>query len=84
MKQKQVSGDLPIGTRINQLRLARGLTLCQLGELLHVSPQAVHKWERGVNYPDITLLPLLSRVLGIPIADLFGEQEDGKENDPFH
>lgn len=60
-----------MGRVIALARKARGLTLRQLGERLGVSAQAVHKWERGINYPDITLIPLVAHVLEISIADLF-------------
>lgn len=61
-----------MGRVIALARRARGMTLRQLGERLGVSAQAVHKWERGVNYPDITLLPMIARVLEVSIEDLFG------------
>ena len=60
-----------MGRVIALARRARGMTLRQLGERLGVSAQAVHKWERGVNYPDITLLPMIARVLEVSIEDLF-------------
>ncbi len=63
-----------MGRVIALARQARGLTLRQLGERLGVSAQAVHKWERGVNYPDITLIPMIARALEIPIQKLFEEQ----------
>lgn len=61
-----------MGRVIALARRARGMTLRQLGERLGVSAQAVHKWERGVNYPDITQLPMIARVLEVSIEDLFG------------
>jgi transcriptional regulator with XRE-family HTH domain len=61
-----------MGRVIALARRARGMTLRQLGERIGVSAQAVHKWERGVNYPDITLLPMIARVLEVSIEDLFG------------
>ena len=42
---------------IRQRRQAMGLTQEGLAERLGVSAPAVNKWERGLNYPDITLLP---------------------------
>ena len=34
---------------VRQLRKERGMTQQQVAEALHVSPQAVSKWERGVS-----------------------------------
>ena len=38
-----------IGTLLTQLRRERNMTQLQLAEKLHVSPQAVSKWETGVS-----------------------------------
>ena len=53
------------GHLIARLRSEWGLTQKQLAEQLHVSPQAVSKWERGLNCPDAGLLPALSALLGV-------------------
>ena len=36
-----------IGELLGRLRKERGMTQLQVAEALHVSPQAVSKWERG-------------------------------------
>lgn len=61
---------------IRQRRLARNYTQEQLAELLGVTAPAVNKWEKGVSYPDITLLPTLARVLGTDLNTLLSFQED--------
>ncbi len=73
MTEKPYGKSMDIGKIIATHRAKRGMTLQQLGEALGISAQAVHKWERGINYPDITLIPLLARTLNIPITTLFGE-----------
>ena len=60
-----------IGRQIRTHRLHCSMTQEKLAELLCVTPQAVSKWENGVSYPDITLLPELSAALGIKIDELF-------------
>lgn len=55
---------IKVGGHICRLRKQLGLTQNQLGEKLHVSFQAVSKWERGETLPDISLLPELAEVLG--------------------
>jgi transcriptional regulator with XRE-family HTH domain len=47
-----------MGTRIRQLRVARGLTQPELGELCGVSKSAVSQWEDG-STEDIKLKPFL-------------------------
>ena len=44
--------------------------------MLCVSPQAVSKWENDLSCPDISLLPKLSKILGISVDELLsGKQE---------
>lgn len=54
---------MKVGRQIYILRKLRGLTQGQLGERLNVSFQAVSKWERGENLPDVGLLPALASLL---------------------
>ena len=53
---------MKINEIIREKRLAKGLTQEQAASRLGVSPPAVNKWEKGVTYPDITLLPALARL----------------------
>ena len=49
-----------IGLFIRDRRLALGLTQQQLADKLGITDKAVSKWERGISYPDITLLRRLA------------------------
>ena len=69
-----------LSERIAALRKERGLTQEQLGTMVGVSAQAVSKWEKG-GTPDVELLPVLSRQLGVTIDALFG-MEGGEREDP--
>jgi len=60
-----------IGAKLKSYRKARGMTFAEFGKILGVSPQAVCKWEHGINYPDITLLPVLARMFGCSVDDFF-------------
>lgn len=68
-----------LSERIASLRKERGLTQEQLGKMVGVSSQAVGKWEKG-GAPDVELLPVLSRQLGVTIDALFG-LEGGEQVD---
>ena len=48
---------------IRTKRLAAGLTQEALAQKVGVTSPAVSKWEKGISYPDITLLPILARNL---------------------
>lgn len=68
-----------LSERIAALRKERGLTQEQLGQMVGVSAQAVSKWEKG-GAPDVELLPVLSRQLGVTIDALFGLEGGEKIN----
>ncbi|HEY5231820.1 MAG TPA: helix-turn-helix transcriptional regulator, partial [Galbitalea sp.] len=57
-------------------RQAVGLTQRDLAERLFVTESAVSKWERGLSYPDITLVASLSRELGISEGELINASDD--------
>lgn len=61
-----------LGGRIREQRKKLGLKQEDIAHALQVSPQAVSKWERGENAPDIATLGPLSRLLGVSIDQLLG------------
>ena len=68
--------EMTIGKRIAALRREKNLKQDDLAQILEVSPQAVSKWENDQTCPDISLLPLLAKTLGISVDELLsGKQE---------
>lgn len=65
------------GKKIKELRLQKIVTQEQLAAHLNISPQAVSKWENGLTFPDIQLLPEISVYFGVTIDELF-EMTDEK------
>ena len=61
---------LSIGHVIFKLRKEKAITQEQLGIFIGVSTAAVSKWESGVSYPDITLLPTLASFFNVTIDKL--------------
>lgn len=61
---------MTIGKNIKRLRQNKGVTQEQLAESLHISGQAVSKWENGTALPDITLLPMLADYFGVTTDEL--------------
>jgi transcriptional regulator with XRE-family HTH domain len=55
---------------IATLRKEKGLTQKELAGQLGVTDKAVSKWERGLSYPDISLLSQLSAILGVTTSEL--------------
>lgn len=70
------------GLLIAETRKEKELTQGELAQALHVSTQAVSKWERGLNFPDITLLEPLAEALGLTVTELIaGERNAPPEED---
>ena len=65
------------GRTIAKLRKKMGLTQTELADMLKVSNKAVSKWENGGGYPEITLLPALSEILGVSIDYLLKGDTQG-------
>ncbi len=68
-----------LGENIKRLRQEKGITQETLAEFLSVSFQSVSRWERGESYPDITMLPLLSKFFGVSVDELLGMNEEQDE-----
>lgn len=72
-----------IGKLIANCRKEQQLTQEQLAQKLNISKNAVSKWERGINLPDVSLMLELCQILKISLNELFlGEkilEEEFKE-----
>jgi transcriptional regulator with XRE-family HTH domain len=67
------------GQLITELRKEKGLTQKQLADALNVTDKAVSKWERGLSFPDISMLEPISELLGVSIMEILaGERQNGE------
>lgn len=58
------------GSFIAEMRKGKNMTQAELVAKLQVTDKAVSRWERGVGYPDITLLEPLAGQLGVTVLDI--------------
>ena len=58
------------GAFIARNRKRAGMTQKDLASLLRVTDKAVSKWERGLSFPDVTLLEPLAAAFGLDVAEL--------------
>lgn len=63
---------LQIGEKLKELRYHNGITQDKLAEVLGVSSQSVSRWELGICYPDLELLPVIANYFDITLDDLVG------------
>lgn len=71
------------GSLIAAIRKEQNRTQQDLSNELGVSSAAISKWERGIGFPDVSLIEPLATSLGITITELFkGERiENGDANE---
>lgn len=63
---------IELGNNIRTLRKAKEITQEKLAAQLHISYQAVSKWENGVAQPDINMIPVIANYFDVTIDELFG------------
>ncbi|MDE5678825.1 MAG: helix-turn-helix domain-containing protein [Lachnospiraceae bacterium] len=64
-----------IGKRIAFYRKEKGITQKELAEFLHISYQAVSKWESGKSMPTVEMLYEISKLLNVTVDTLLNENE---------
>ena len=70
---------LNFAENIRKLRRENGFTQEQLAEKMGVSFQTVSRWETGVVYPDIELLPVLAELFETRVDELIGCTKNDKD-----
>src|SRR5438094_10519743 len=63
--------DRHVGARIRERRIMLGLTQQQLADLIGVTYQQAHKYERGINRVSAGRLFEVAQVLSVPIGYFF-------------
>ncbi len=58
------------GAFVAERRKEKELTQKELADMLRISDKAVSKWERGLSFPDITLLEPLADIFSVSITEL--------------
>ena len=63
--------DRHVGARMRERRILLGLTQQQMAELIGVTYQQAHKYERGLNRISAGRLFEIAQVMGVPVAWFF-------------
>ncbi|MBV8889858.1 MAG: helix-turn-helix domain-containing protein [Alphaproteobacteria bacterium] len=76
--------DRHVGTRIRERRIMLGLTQQQLADLIGVTYQQAHKYERGINRVSAGRLFEIAQVLSVPVNYFFDglDDESGRSISP--
>lgn len=68
------------GNIICKYRKKKNMTQEDLANQLYITAKAVSKWERGLSFPDISILIPLSEILELSLYDLLkGEESNERE-----
>lgn len=80
MSARKVDMMKHFGERLGCLRKNRGITQDALAKYLGISYQAVSKWENGLGFPEITLIPAISSFFGVSSDFLLGIELEKSED----
>ena len=72
-----------VGQTIAALRKEKGMTQKDLAQQLHVTDKAVSKWERGLNFPELSLMEPLAAALDTSVIHLLS-LEDASSQEVVH
>lgn len=68
-----------LGLFVSRLRKEQNMTQKELAERLGVTDKAVSKWERGLSFPDISLLEPLADTFDVSVMELLQGKRMPKE-----
>ena len=57
--------DNHFSNNFKDLRKLKELTQEQVAEMLGVTSQAISKWECGISYPEIEMLPIIANLFKV-------------------
>lgn len=60
---------------IKKYRKEKGITQMELAQKLEVEQNTVSQWENGIRLPRSDKLPLLAKLLGCTVDDLFKDTQ---------
>lgn len=64
------------GRFIVELRKEKNMTQKEMADQFHITNKAISKWERGLSFPDISMLKPLAEFFGVTILELLNGERD--------
>lgn len=62
------------GIFVHELRKEKQMTQKEMADKLGITDKAVSKWERGLSYPDISMLEPIAKLLDVSVMELLQGQ----------
>ncbi|MCC7282376.1 MAG: helix-turn-helix domain-containing protein [Acetobacteraceae bacterium] len=79
--QRANAADRHVGARIRERRVMLGLSQQQLAQMIGVTYQQAHKYERGLNRISAGRLYEIAQVMGVPVSWFFEGLAGGGAHD---
>ena len=73
--------ELSLANNIRTFRKQRHLTQEQLAEVFGVTTGAVHKWESGISFPELSLIVEMADFFDTSVDALLGNRIKDKRED---
>ncbi len=73
--------NLNFAENFKNLRKQKGITQEKISQILGVSSQSVSRWELGICYPDIEMLPSIANYFCVSVDKLLSNDVDSKKKD---
>lgn len=71
--------NLKVGNFIKSLRKEKNMTQKELAKKIGLTDKAISKWERGLSFPDITILNSLAEIFDVDVSEILnGEKGTNK------
>lgn len=68
-----------LGAFVCELRKEKQMTQKEMAEKLGITDKAISKWERGLSYPDISMLEPIAELFDVSVMELLQGQRIQKE-----
>lgn len=71
--------NIKFGKFIKELRQEQNMTQKELADKINLTDKAISKWERGLSFPDITMLNTLADVFGVSESEILNGERGSEE-----
>lgn len=68
------------GKFIKELRIKNNMTQKDLAKKINITDKAISKWERGLSFPDISMLNILAETFSLDVSEILNAEYGKKEN----
>lgn len=83
MTQPYQNPEVRLGSKVRKYRIRSGMLQAELGSKLDLGKSVVCQIESGKRALRATELPILSKILQVPICDFFQDSEDLRDQESW-